>query len=339
MSKKDFLATLLYRTGLLWCVAGINRILNKRLIILAYHRVLPDWDEDNHPGDLELISASTEEFDWQMQHIKKHYTPIHFRQAYEILKGERYPDNSIIVTFDDGFVDNHHYALPILQKSRIPATVFISTDYIGSQNTFWFERVAELHGLLNKQGKSLRLPMLPYEEIPTQDQYELRSALKKLLKVLKKAKNNTRLQAIAEMEELAGVPCLKVDEVSRPMTWDEVRELKISNVAIESHSCSHPVLSQCDEEQLENEILSSKKLIEEELGECEVMSYPVGGDEAYDQRVLNLLKEGGYIFGCTYTHGVNKWTSLERYQLKRIHVERYVSRARFYASMELPWIF
>ena len=45
---------------------------------------------------------------------------------------EPMPDRSVVVTLDDGFVDNYEHALPILRRSGVPATVFLTVSYIGT---------------------------------------------------------------------------------------------------------------------------------------------------------------------------------------------------------------
>ena len=47
------------------------------------------------------------------------------------------------VTFDDGYRDNYECAFPILQRYRIPATIFLTTGVIDSGEPLWFEQLAE----------------------------------------------------------------------------------------------------------------------------------------------------------------------------------------------------
>ena len=75
--------------------------------------------------------------------------------------------------------------------------------------------------------------------------------------------------------------------------WREIRELSQSGILIGSHSLSHrwlPNLS--DDRELENEILASKKRIEDEIGrDVHHFSYPVGG---VDERVAHFVMKAGY---------------------------------------------
>ena len=48
------------------------------------------------------------------------------------------------VTFDDGYADNLHQAVPILERHVIPASIFIATGYIGGDREFWWDEVERL---------------------------------------------------------------------------------------------------------------------------------------------------------------------------------------------------
>ena len=94
------------------------------LPVVCYHSVNPAWNGDARP-----------------------VTPIQFRQHLDMLSSEfRIVDldtyhaavlrdkipltRSVLVTFDDGFVDNYEVALPILQDFNAPATFFLATGFI-----------------------------------------------------------------------------------------------------------------------------------------------------------------------------------------------------------------
>lgn len=336
MGKKELLARLLYYSGLWRILIWVDHHFAKSLVILAYHRVLPDVEQD-FPGDIELVSATTADFDWQMGFLARHCRVISFKRLPSILSGQERKVKSVIVTFDDGFIDNYEHAAPILLGHGLPATIFISAGYMGKAKTFWFERLVEL--LRHTVGMRLRLESIDVT-LQVENQHEsLRQEVYRLLKVLKKVPNERRLMALEELEVQAGHPVLRVDDISRPMTWPEIRKLKEQGLEIGSHSWSHPILSHCSDESLDKEILGSREEIQNQVDECEVMSYPVGGEEAYDQRVIDRVKKAGYSFACTYVSGGNDLRAIDGLRLKRIHVERYTSRAMFVAALIFPTIF
>ena len=108
------------------CLAkGMRRFSHKcRLEILNYHSVHPSNPYSTHPDDFEK----------QMKFLVSNYEVISLDELYERkVKDVALNGISVSVTFDDGYEDNYIYALPILQKFNIGATVFITTGYINGE--------------------------------------------------------------------------------------------------------------------------------------------------------------------------------------------------------------
>ena len=95
--------------------------------ILVYHRVLPDnqIEEDLNIG----LAVSCSQFEKQIQLLKKYYSLV---SIDEFIKNINIKSNKFLVsiTFDDGYKDNLTYALPILEKYKIPATIYMSTKFL-----------------------------------------------------------------------------------------------------------------------------------------------------------------------------------------------------------------
>ncbi len=59
-------------------------------------------------------------------------------------KWENIPEDSFVITFDDGWIDFHDIAYPILSKSKIPATIYLTTGFVSSECSYWQERLNNL---------------------------------------------------------------------------------------------------------------------------------------------------------------------------------------------------
>ncbi|PYQ42802.1 MAG: polysaccharide deacetylase [Acidobacteria bacterium] len=100
------------------------------LRILTYHRV-----NDRHPHDRLTVSRS--EFVAQMKELRATRTVIPLEDALAGLRGEGpLGERRVAITFDDGYRDNFHCALPILGEFGFPATFFVATGFIGTPSTF-----------------------------------------------------------------------------------------------------------------------------------------------------------------------------------------------------------
>ena len=90
-----------------------------------YHHVAPPT-----PG-LELY-VTPETFEQQMEFLKVHdYRVLPLEEAVRLAKaGQTSPPKSVVITFDDGYLDNFNYAFPVLKKMGFPATIFMITNNV-----------------------------------------------------------------------------------------------------------------------------------------------------------------------------------------------------------------
>ena len=84
------------------------------------------------------IDLPTERFDEQMAWLAQHRRPVSLDEAVELLGGADVPDGPppVVVTFDDGTIDFVDHAVPILDRHRVPATLYLATDFVERQRTF-----------------------------------------------------------------------------------------------------------------------------------------------------------------------------------------------------------
>ena len=94
------------------------------LPILMYHHVSPN------PG---LVTLSPAAFREQMAWLARSgwHTPG-AREIEAFHQGQPLPRKSVVITFDDGYLDNWVHAQPVLAEFQLKALLFISTDWIGS---------------------------------------------------------------------------------------------------------------------------------------------------------------------------------------------------------------
>lgn len=119
-SLKDIEHTYLKRTFL-----GNNlKYNNEGVPVLMYHSI------SNKKGN--EIQLSKDLFESQMKFLKdKNYTTLSLDELYDFLIFNKpIPKKSVVITFDDGYVDNYLNAYPILKKYNFRATIFVITDNV-----------------------------------------------------------------------------------------------------------------------------------------------------------------------------------------------------------------
>jgi len=311
---------------------------SSRLTVLAYHRVYDMMNEDEFPYDPELISATPEDFSWQMEFVSRYFDVITFERLIDSLeRGSPLPRRALIVTFDDGHRDNYENAFPVLRQIGLPATIFLSTAYIGGQDTFWFDRVAYL--LYHAPRGTLVMRNIAFTA-DLQDVGSRRVAANRLLQILKCVRNGERIEILRQLEQL--VPLAPRDDAGRSSTlsWEQVREMSAAGIKFGSHAVTHPVLTTLEDDALDWELRESRRTIEQMTGKaCDVIAYPVGGPDAFDERVMAAARKGGYKLGVSYLSGTNSRRRLNPFALRRLHVERYTSRTSFRSMLTIPAVF
>jgi peptidoglycan/xylan/chitin deacetylase (PgdA/CDA1 family) len=340
MRRKEVLARFASCTGLFRATQWLRRSADDALLVLGYHRVMRIDDPDNYPFDLELISATPEQFEAQMRLLRERFSPVSVGEIADRLEsGRRLPPRAVLVTFDDGFSDNYEYAYPILCKHRIPACIFVSTDLIGADSTFWFDYVA--YALMRAPVNSVKLPGARRSLPEAPDPASRRRAIDEVQRKLKNIKDE---ELRAFIEALEASSHTKVDEsvrgLSRPLTWEQIREMAAGGIDFGSHGATHALLSQVPVDRLDYEIRGSKERLEQELGRrVDAISYPVGGPAAFSEDVIESVRTSDYRLGFTYVVGANRLSGLDRFRLQRQHVERPVSIEFFEGLLTWPRVF
>ena len=339
--KREFAARFVVRAGLVRTLAAAYSATHHRLKVLAYHRVLPRTDEDDFPYDLELVSAWQEEFEWQVRFLAANHQVITCRDLAALIDaGRPMPRNAVIITFDDGYRDNHDVVLPILKKHGVPAVVFVATGYMDSDENYWYDQL--VHRMLRTHTSHLPLrdgaPPLDISGSVAERRQATTLALRHLKTLSDPQRRETleRWRLLLAVDEPAGSRGLH-----GPMSWAQVRALSDAGIEIGSHSVTHPVLANvADDMQLARELVDSKAAIETHTGRSVVsLAYPVGGPGAYSDHVVDVARQAGYRFGFTYEPGVIDPQHMDNFRLRRLAVERYVSRERFCAMLAVPPMF
>lgn len=93
----------------------------RRVVVLCYHLI--------HPSK-SFASASPTAFDEQVSWLKDNCRIIRFDQVIAEARSANRDKLAVAITFDDGYADNHTYALPTLSRHGIPATFFLTTGLI-----------------------------------------------------------------------------------------------------------------------------------------------------------------------------------------------------------------
>lgn len=104
--------------------------------VLLYHRVVPNPPEQDPFGNF----VSVKDFEAHLAWLRRAgFVGVSLSTLDRIFaEGEpqRRRGRRVVITFDDGYEDNHRYAWPLLRRYGFGATVFVVTDAIGKASSF-----------------------------------------------------------------------------------------------------------------------------------------------------------------------------------------------------------
>jgi peptidoglycan/xylan/chitin deacetylase (PgdA/CDA1 family) len=279
---------------------AMQRVAGDGPVILMYHRVteLPvdPWGLAVHPDRFR------EQIDALMR--ARHVVPLNKLLDMEARRSFR--DKPLAaVTFDDGYVDVHSEARPILQAFSCPATVFVTTGAIGTDREFWWDALARIFLETISLPATLALTIANHTYdwvIPPLDGtgsrekifYEVYGALRTL-------SQKVRMAYIDELGHWANCE-LTPRPAHRAMTRHELEDLSHDLIMIGPHSVTHPALPAHSPEFQREEIVESRRFCETITGvPVDTFAYPFGD---YDDRTVSAVGDAGIKFACTTRAGV-----------------------------------
>lgn len=222
------------------------------------------------------------------------------------------PDNALAITFDDGYRSFYRNVYPLLLERRVPATVFLTTGFIGSEDTLWFNWL----DLALAAGADLA-PILP-PELQGVDRRRLR---RPLMRHLKAAKDEERLALIAAIRRCTAASNEQV-EPYRMLRWHEVQTMSASGlVSFGGHTRTHPILTHISHEQAAAEIAGCAADLRRQLGDGAVhFAYPNGKADDVDDAIVRLLGDAGFSSAVMTVRGLCR-PGDDPYRLRRITID------------------
>jgi hypothetical protein len=84
----------------------------------------------------KFMGISTDQFLRQVQFLKKHYRIASLPEAIDMIRERRVPAPTVVLTFDDGYEDNHLGLRAVIDSEDIPVTLFVCTKNVEEHRPF-----------------------------------------------------------------------------------------------------------------------------------------------------------------------------------------------------------
>ena len=315
-------------------LSRIKRTVANRGVILMYHQIAA------LPCDPWQLAVHPEKFEAQLKVLQRHFDVVSLEELIFTVRNIPLHRHRIAITFDDGFRDNHHTAAPLLERYRLPASFYIATKLINSDDMFWWDTVQHLILYTKKLPPSLDIVIAgkPFHYELYEDallthrltidisrwNYErpiLNKRVELYVKIWEQLKMLTmedRDNSIRELKSWVG-DSYPTPGVSAVMNVDELRTLGNNSLfTIGAHTVNHPALGTQTADQQIFEINQSKEVLQGWLNKkINSFAYPYGN---YDTMTTSIINEAGFENAVTTEEKPVTRSSaileLPRYQIK-----------------------
>ena len=318
--------------------------MSERLYISMYHYTR-DLKHSRYPHikglDLEL-------FEKQLAFFKENFNVVTMEEVIDAYSNKKaFPEKALLLTFDDGYIDNYTIALPLLKKYGfqgsffIPAKTFCENKLLDVNKIHFILAVAEEKGLISSLAEQIMALIDEYrkgrDDIETNEVLYEKYAIANRFddkdtvfckRVLQtgipediRNKISSRL-----FEEYVGI---KEENFARElyMSYDQIQLMKKEGMFIGVHGYDHYWLGNLNKEEMEKDIdkaLSSLKgLIDEN---CWVMNYPYG---SYNDDVIDCVSRKGCVLGLSTRVDIATLND-DRYALPRLDCNDFPPKSENY---------
>ena len=266
------------------------RLLNRyKIPILMYHRF---------SREEEFGKTSQKTFEAHLNYLTKHYKIIPLEDAVNRLeRGDDPPQRSVVITIDDGYRDFYDIAFPILKKFNVPATLYIVTEFVDGKNWIWTDKARYILARTSIGSWEFEIGEKSVKGDFSNGERRLHTAaaINSEMKKMPDAEKDLKLQRLA-LEMYVPIPDVPPAEF-KAFGWDEAREMQGSKIEIGSHTATHPILTNVDEERLVNELRASKLTLEDKLQKRLIhFCYPNGN---VLKRERDAVEKAGYASAVT----------------------------------------
>lgn len=268
--------------------------------LLNYHAIIrsplpiPDWC---------FIDESI--FLAQIKFLKQNFDVLSLRHAISKLRTGSLQKPTVAITFDDGFQNNYEIVLPILRKERLPATIFLTTGLIDTNDTLWSCRL--MRALANTKIDKLEWNGSQFYLSGIRAKTHASKLIQKKLKAFPHPELLNELRKI--IFELGDDPEYPIEESSPFRMLNRTAITKMAKeelIDFGAHTHSHTILSLLSSEYQQREIKQSIIEVEKLTGKsCTLFAYPNGRSQDYNEESIRILLSCGVKSAVTLVEDVN----------------------------------
>lgn len=284
---------------------------NGKLYIVMYHYTR-DLKHSRYP---EIKGMEVSLFQRQIRFFKEFFNVVSMEDVIAAQKGQyELPDQAILLTFDDGYIDNYIYAMPILEEEKVQGSFFIPGKTFEEHQLLDVNKIHYILASANEndlltdifermnyyRGREFDFPdneELFYQYGMTDGRFDSSKVLfiKYMLQTV--LPENVRSSISSDLfKKYVGV---KEEQLAYElyMTNEQIRTMKRHGMYIGIHGYDHYWLANLPEKKMQEDIDRALEVMEEFIdSQSWVMNYPYGN---YNEHVIEYIKSRGCCLGFT----------------------------------------
>ncbi len=316
----------------------------KKLFIAMCHYTR-DLKHSRYP---EIKGLDIRLFREQLGYFKDSFNVVRMEQVIAAVKGkDNLPENALLLTFDDGYIDNFTYAFPLLEEFGfqgsffIPGKTFTTHQLLDVNKIHYILASADIKKLVTDvkekmdyyRGKEYDYPSTEqlWNAYATDERFDGKDTVfvKRILQTVLPEKLRNRISSDL-FEKYVGVTEEQL-AYELYMTPEQIRTLKKHDMFIGIHGYDHYWLGNLSVEQMKDDVTKALKTLDEFIDRKEwVMNYPYGN---FNNDVLSFIVEQGACIGLTTEVRVAEIGKDSALQLPRLDCNDFPPKSENYKTL------
>ncbi len=298
----------------------------------------------------EIKGLAYDLFEQQLQFFAKNFSVVTMEDVINALqKGDqhKFPENALLLTFDDGYIDNFTVAMPLLKKYGMQGSFFIpgktfTENVLLDVNKVHFvlasadnpkELVNDVYTLLDEARKTSKYKDLPlnadlYAQYGFANRFDSADIVfcKRILQtaVPEKLRNEMSSKLFAKYVGLSESNFAS----ELYMNHDQIKCMKDNGMFIGLHGYDHYWLGNLKEDEMKRDVDKSLNVMADFVNkDAWVMNFPYG---SYNQGVIDYIKSKGCVLGLTTEVDKADLTEENRFTLQRLDCNDFPPKSENY---------
>lgn len=312
-----------------------------KLNIVMYHYTR----ELKHSRYPEIKGLDLPLFREQIHYFKDNFNVVTMEQVIDAAEGKsELPKEAVLLTFDDGYVDNYTYAYSILEEVGVQGSFFIPGKTFSTHQLLDVNKIHYILASANIQKLVLDVKERmdyyrgkEYDYAPTEElfsEYAIANRfdcketvfVKRMLQTVLPESLRTGISSDL-FEKYVGVSEEKL-AYELYMTEEQIRTMKRHGMFIGVHGYDHYWLGNLPQEQMQEDISKALDVMDEFIDRKHwVMNYPYGD---YNQDVLYDIRSKGACLGLTTEVRMADLSRDERLKLPRFDCNDFPPKSENY---------